>query len=771
MQSQECTVKGKIVDSSTKEALEFASVTFNPKESDNVVGGITNEKGNFDFKVPKGNYTVTIAYLGYKDVILKSQNITKKVNFGEIELILDTELLEDINITAEKKTIIIKPKKMVYNVSKDIASDGGTITDVINNIPSVSYNNGTATIRGQKATIMINGKISSLTKEDVLKSFPAGSIENIEIIANPGAQYNSEYKSILNLIIKKGKDQGLNASITSSVGFKDIYGGLISLNHKSKKVNFYTNTSYAHKNKIITSKANNEYFTGGVTSSFLNETREFDSKESSILSTIGADFYLSDKTTLTTTVNYTKIKHKRKTVTDSYFLNANYIETDSNKRLLNGNFDDEIYELGLDITHNFNKEGRTLTSYIKYSNDQEYYNDVVTNSNLNFTDANFNQINKLFNTEFDIKYKTPITKTTTLTLGYNDNYDKIPFRNSIINRNIDFSRDINAAYIDYEYETDKFYIGTGLRGEFSKTSINYLDLNRSQERSFNNIFPTVYSQYAISDSKIIVLNYQKNITRPDYVRIQPFEEKFSETSSYIGNESLDPMQTDTYSLTYLYYGSKITLSQTLSIHKLDNYWQDVTYQTGEQVNGINKLLTTPQNVGFLNLYTANFTAIFKASNTLNLTFSANLNNFDRHGVFKTIDTLNQPIAIDYNSVNFSGDFNLSTQLKLQNKINIQANVFHYLKSDAAVSTRKEYTFVSLSMSKDVFKKNATLSLNINDVFNSNQTERDRYDANYFSSSLVKNKYPDIVFSFTYRLNQSKKKRKIDFNKKERKPNF
>uniref|UniRef100_UPI003566E401 hypothetical protein n=1 Tax=Lutibacter sp. TaxID=1925666 RepID=UPI003566E401 len=68
-------------------------------------------------------------------------------------------------------------------------------------------------------------------------------------------------------------------------------------------------------------------------------------------------------------------------------------------------------------------------------------------------------------------------------------------------------------------------------------------------------------------------------------------------------------------------------------------------------------------------------------------------------------------------------------------------------------------------------KDASISLTVDDLFKSVKTDRDRFNASYFSKSLIKNKYRTILLSFTYRFNQSKKDRRIDFDKKEIKPNY
>ncbi|MFT4643284.1 MAG: hypothetical protein ACI89R_001129, partial [Candidatus Azotimanducaceae bacterium] len=147
------------------------------------------------------------------------------------------------------------------------------------------------------------------------------------------------------------------------------------------------------------------------------------------------------------------------------------------------------------------------------------------------------------------------------------------------------------------------------------------------------------------------------------------------------------------------------------------------------------------------------------------------NYFDQRGIFETTNMLDEPVIIDYNQKNINGTLKFSSQLKIPNVFKFQTNIIHHLISEGPVSTRMAYTYASAAITKDLFDKNATLSLTTNDIFNSNQTKRDRFDINYFSKSNIRNKYQDIILSFTYRFNQSKKNRKIDFDKKDTKPNF
>ena len=117
------------------------------------------------------------------------------------------------------------------------------------------------------------------------------------------------------------------------------------MNHKTKKLNFFTSTSFFKRNPITLVTLENEYFNNGITSSYLNENRETDANGNGFISTAGIEFYLSENTTLTTTLNYTNINAKNKTNTNTTIYDANNFLTASNNRFNDGRFHDEIVEL------------------------------------------------------------------------------------------------------------------------------------------------------------------------------------------------------------------------------------------------------------------------------------------------------------------------------------------------------------------------------------------------------------------------------------------
>jgi outer membrane receptor protein involved in Fe transport len=766
------TITGKIVDVSNKSPLEDITVVFKNLDSSKIIyGGITNNRGKFTVDVEKGNYIATVGSYPYKEKKLNISTITRDINIGTVAIELNTEYLKEVEIVAEKSTIEYKKNKQVFNVGKDISANGATVSQVLGNIPSVNVNpSGSIKINGlDNVAVMINGKTSTLSKSDVLKTLPAGAIEKVEVISNPSAKYSATVQGVINIILKKGKDEGLNASLTGTGGYRDYYGGLLTLNNKSKKINFYTNTQYSHRNPIDVASYKNEYFNNNTTTSFLNENSINERPANSFISTIGMDINLSKKSTLSTSVNYTNIDAKNYSETYSEIFDANHNLTAINNRENDGAFTDEIVELVAEFNQKFNKKGESLNVYVSNSLDKENYTYKFSNTNSNFLDENYTQNNTLKNTNTKVVYTNTISKNTDYEVGYEGNFGDTPFKyiENNVTQLINFKDENNAFYGILGSQLNKFYIQFGLRAEFLKYKINYDYLNTVQNKKFDNLFPDFYIDYSFSDYKSLSFSYAHKYQVPGYYELQPFEQKLSETISYKGNIDLNPIYSNNFQLAYLYYGKRITLQSTLIYSIYKDYMQNVTYETGEQVNGLNKLISTIVNVGELNYAAVNITAIYKPNKIINFTANTSIANFDQSGVFQITNDANKTITQNLNNNNTNVNFSLLTKIKIPNWFSLQTNVKHYLISKGPVSTRQAYTYANFAISKDIFDKNATISITSNDIFNSNRVKRTRFDENYISDINLKQKYPTIIASFTYRFNQRKQDRKINFDKKEK----
>lgn len=217
-------VTGKVIDFGTKKAIDFANVGV--MQSENLVTGtITDETGAFTLELKDGQYTLVVSFMGYTEVKKELTVAGKPVNMGRIALKEDSKMLQDVEVVGQGSSMRFELDKKVFTVDQNIASAGASVSDVLENIPSVDVDQeGTISLRNSEdVEIWINGKPAGLNSENrgqVLQQMPAGTIEKIEIITNPSAKYSQEGTSgIINLVMKKDRSAGYYGSLQAGLDY------------------------------------------------------------------------------------------------------------------------------------------------------------------------------------------------------------------------------------------------------------------------------------------------------------------------------------------------------------------------------------------------------------------------------------------------------------------------------------------------------------------------------------------------------------------------
>ena len=217
-------VTGKVVDFGTKKAIDFANVSVVRGDS-LLTGTITDETGAFTMEVADGQYELVVSFIGYSEHKHPITVAGKPVNVGRIALKADVQMLQDVEVVAQGSSMRFELDKKVFTVDQNIASAGASVTDVLENIPSVDVDQeGNISLRNSEdVEIWINGKPAGLNSENrgqVLQQMPAGTIEKIELITNPSAKYSPEGTSgIINLVMKKDRSAGYYGSIQAGLDY------------------------------------------------------------------------------------------------------------------------------------------------------------------------------------------------------------------------------------------------------------------------------------------------------------------------------------------------------------------------------------------------------------------------------------------------------------------------------------------------------------------------------------------------------------------------
>jgi hypothetical protein len=254
--AQEFELTGKVIDASMDFPLEYASVSAKSIEDGSIVnGGVTNREGMFSIKLEKGTYDLEIEYISFEVKYISNFTIDKDTDLGTIKLRAKAGELGEVTVVAETTQVEVRLDKKIYTVGKDLTTAGGTVSDALGNVPSVTVDiDGAISLRGNNnVRILINGKPSSVAgfgDQDVFQQLPAEAIESVEVITSPSARYDAEGTAgIINIILKREKTLGFNGSIRGTLGDPKNTGAFIDLNLRTDNFNVFTSLGYTDRTR------------------------------------------------------------------------------------------------------------------------------------------------------------------------------------------------------------------------------------------------------------------------------------------------------------------------------------------------------------------------------------------------------------------------------------------------------------------------------------------------------------------------------------------
>ena len=775
-QNNKVIVTGTITDSETNIPLEYATISvFNVNSEKAVNGVITDSNGEFSIELNKGNYDFKVEFISFKIKYYRNITVNDPLDLGTIELSIDENMLEEIEVIGEKTEIEIKLDKTVYNIGKDLTLKGSSVSDVLDNLPSVEVDiEGNVSLRGNESVrILINGKPSGLvgiSSNEALKQFPSESVEKVEVITSPSARYNAEGTAgIINIILRRSKLTGFNGSLSLNSGYPERYGVSANLNYRTKKLNFFNNVGYNTRTSEGSFINETEYYTDQAINNFLNENGVRDSERNSNYLNTGIEYFISDKTSLVG--SYVSRK------SDGFTNNTNNVNQNFNtiskfsERLEKESEIDDTNEFSINLTHDFNKEGHVLTIDYQKEKSSENENGFISNSQLKpvFTKYLSEKVNtdEIQESElFKIDYVLPIKKDGQFELGFrrSNQYQDIDYlaENEDLNGNfindlnlsntLLYNEKVNAFYTQYGNKKNKFSFLLGLRYEESKTTVKQLANNTNNVKNYNDFFPTLNLSYQIKENETITFGYNRRIRRARSYFINPFPSKSSATNIFQGNPNIDPTYSNGIDLGYLKRYEKLTLNGSIYYRKETGVFTFISENTGDFVL-VNEILVpvlrrTPINLASNKQIGLELNANFTQSKNWRLNGSLN---------FYESETLGEYMGIVYDSKNLTWSGRLSNNLKLFSSVDWQTSFRYRAPQKTAVSERKASIYSNTAFSKDLSKDKITLTFKVNDIFETGKWRIESFNENYRSYSESNWRGGrTLELNLIYRFNQKKK---------------
>lgn len=770
-------ITGKIIEKTSKLPLEYATITLkNNKNPKLIFGGITDNKGDYSIDVVPGIYDVTLEFISFKPTTISQKQLTQATNLGTTALEEDATQLNEVVVRVEKSTVEIKLDKKVYNVGQDMMVKGGTASDVLDNVPSVTVDaEGNVALRGNdNVKVLIDGRPSNaISIADALKSIPADALDKVEVITNPSARYDAEGGGgIINIVLRKGKNIGLNGTVIANAGDPETYGLTGTVNYKTKEFNLFTTQGYNYRNNPGNAFTDSRYLNSdNSTRDFMNETRENERLSKSYNTNIGVDWFLNESTTWTNIFNYRRSNgDNRDNVFQNYY-DVNYDYTYTRNRINEEDSKSKNVEFNTNLTKNFKKEGHKLTIDGSFSSNADKNLAQITdtstaNSTIGIDETVNNQTQSRNTIQAD--YVLPLRKGSQFELGYRGNFlvnttdyavdrNGVPFPN--FTNTLEYKENVNSLYTQYGFKIKKFSTLLGLRWEDSDIDVNQLATNDFTNKKYNNFFPSAIFNYEIDDRSTASLSYSRRIQRPRGRQLNPFNNLSSNVNIFIGNPDLDPAFTDAIDLGYLKRWNKLTFNTSLYVNKTTDVFQQVRRETGTFENGVPVIISSPINLATEYRSGFEFTLNYSPYKWWKLNSNFNFFYIQTDGNYIYTDFTGNPVVQDFDYKTTSWFTRLTSKISLPYKIDWQTNMtYNGEQKNNQGSTLGNFS-MNLALSKDVFKDKGTVAFNVSDVFNSRKRIMDTYLSGIVNShSEMQWRQRQVNLSFTYRFNVQKNER-------------
>ena len=782
------SVSGKVIDKETNQPLEYATITLkNNRRPDLIQGGITDANGNFKIESFPGRYTILIEYISFEPNTQEEVLIRSNLDLGTVALEIDTNELDEVELIGEQTQVEIRLDKRIYNVGKDITVRGGSVADVLGNIPSITVDvEGNVALRGNNnVRILINGKPSGLvgiSGPDGLRQLPSESIEKVEVITSPSARYDAEGTGgILNIILKKQERAGFNGNFNLNGGMPESYRGTASMNYKTKKINLFSTNTIGRRTNISRGLSENEYFNGEDPSSFLYETSKTTRERDQVFLSLGSEYYIDDSSSFTLNGFYRDNTGLNDgSVTIEELTDIGGIIITSNQRDQYEPELDESFQISGLYEKKFNDKGHEISATYQYEESTEDQLAEIT-SFQTFPENRVNNSEEVTTLESQkrilaqIDYVYPLDENTQIEFGYRGTFNTIQtdYEVAFLNdneRTVDFDLTnllvykeyVNAAYGQFGKKIDKLSVLLGLRMEDSNIVIDQQTTNDYTNKRYTNWFPTVNLSYEFGERENITLGYAKRIRRPRGFFLNPFPSRNSITNFFQGNPDLDPASTGSFDLGYLKRYNKFTFNSSVYYQLTTNNFTFVNEDTGDRVaisGDPNDPNSDVVEVPVLRRGPINLSKNIRYGGEANLTYTpsrkirlnVNFNVFSS----EVIGTYNG-FVFDAKNISWSSRF--ISSINFGKGISWQNQVFFRGPRITAQSESKPFGGLSTAINKDIFKDKGTLSFRISDVFNTQRFMTDTFTDTFNSYTEYQRRQTTYIATLTYRLNQKKNQR-------------
>ena len=803
-------VTGKVIDANTKQAIDFANVSV--MQGDQVITGVvSDEKGEFSLEIKDGKYILAVSFMGYTEVKKELIVAGKAVNMGRITLKEDSKMLQDVEVVGQGSSMRFELDKKVFTVDQNIASAGASVTDVLENIPSVDVDQeGNISLRNSEdVEIWINGKPAGLNSENraqVLQQMPAGTIEKIELITNPSAKFSPEGTSgIINLVMKKDRKAGFYGSVQAGIDYALAKpwttppGANVgfNINFNAGPVDGYFNVGYRYhtSNGGSTTDRYNLNGTGAkeldstLIVSRLTQNGQQSHRGGGMFARAGLNFHVAEGHTIGVS-GFGMVSANVKGLGMDNINQRTYA-------LMDPAGDTTRYYLR-NQTGNGSHPGGNAT--LDYTFEMDEHKLMVSGTYNNF---GFNMDTRYTQTESgkDTLYQYQGSASTEQGIEVKADYEWKPTPQSRLEAGYDYTRNWSnsnanafnddpygkhiqelypyysdvkgltqnhALYITYGNRFfDKLSIQVGLRGEYYMRHLestykdaagnakdSYAGMENKKDTAYFQVFPSAYIGYDFGNGHELQLNYTRRVNRPWGHQINPRMDFSDSTNISYGNVDLLPAYSNNLELNYLKTWERHTLSAGVFWKYREGAVQNIKYMDGDVMKNTYLNVGKRQELG-VEVVAKN--RLF--GDILQLTTSANFYWNNIGAVDQEMYHLGDTIPVHLAEQNiFAGSVRISAQFMFTKDFSGQIRANYRSPRVVAQGTTSHSYSIDIGLRHTFLNKQLALALNVRDLLDSRARSNKTWGEGFWQFSENRWHSRSISFTVTYNFGNQQRRR-------------
>jgi len=763
------TVTGQVLDQTRQAGVSYATVVLKAAgpEARVVQSALTDEAGHFSLRaVPVGSYQLSVQTLGFAPHTQPVQVAAggAPLALGAVGLAAAAQNLQEVTVVGNRPLLEQKPDRVVMHVGESVLATGNDGYSILAMAPSVQLIEGRPVFRGKSnVLILLNGKrLPGSNLESVLASIPGDQIERIELISNPSAKYDADASGgVIEIYTKRSKDLGWNANLGGNLsqGFRTAEGLNGGLRASSAKLDFTASGSFNNRNGVERGYENRTLYAGRTPAGSLAQHSDF-------LTTIrdaglngSLNYHLDERNTVGLDVQLMHASLDAAGLINAAIAQPQGATTSSSHN--DAALQVDLRNYNLFYRRSLDKQGSELLAtgnYAQYvSNQQQVFDqtlrgpqDSAATSSLfrNAAPATYNiytgaldytrVISPATRLETGLKYTSTQNSSAQqveyYTNGQWQGQPSTPFAH------LGYQERIGAGYANLNRQLGKLNVQAGLRAEQTQYSVV-----GGIDSTYFNLFPNLRADYKVSKDYTTSLAYARNINRPAYENLIPYELFVNNYTSRKGNARLRPEYAHSFSWNHLYKDFGLQLAYTQTTNAISSVY---LYDPSTL-----RFILTQENFRQRHLFSANLTAPLQPAkwwtmdNDLSLMYKA----------LSFPDPMEE--AAIYTKTKLYYSLSTDNTFKLGKGWTAQLYGVYNSASFNGFLDYGEFSNVRFGIKKSLLAKKATLKLDVTDIFYQSNVRVSSSVVPVVTDALNRTDTRRVRLSFTYKFGKADLKTK------------